>query len=120
MKPQSAKAKGRAAQQLVRDRLLEAFPNLTQDDVRSTSMGANGSDILLSAQGKITLPYNFEVKARKGVKTQYDWIEQAQLGGDPKLTPVVVFKGDRKKPLCLVTFEHFLELIQRPTKETIN
>jgi hypothetical protein len=40
MKPQSAKAKGRRLQQQVAAAVLENYHELTEDDVRSTSMGA--------------------------------------------------------------------------------
>lgn len=40
MKPQSAKAKGRRLQQQVAAAVLENYRELTEDDVRSTSMGA--------------------------------------------------------------------------------
>ena len=45
MRPQSAKAKGRRLQQIVCQDLLELFPSLEADDIRSTSMGCNGEDI---------------------------------------------------------------------------
>ncbi len=47
MTPASAKAKGRRAQQVVRDAILQAFPPLLPDDVRSAAMGSNGEDIHL-------------------------------------------------------------------------
>jgi len=47
LKPQSAKAKGRKLQQWVRDQILQRFPTLSTDDVRSTSMGASGEDVQL-------------------------------------------------------------------------
>ena len=42
IKPSSAKAKGRKHQQWVRDKILELFPELESDDVRSTGMGQGG------------------------------------------------------------------------------
>ena len=49
MKTRSAKQKGRRLQQNVRDLLLEALSEyLEEDDIRSTSMGAPGEDLLLS------------------------------------------------------------------------
>lgn len=117
MKPQSAKAKGRSFQQAIRDRLLSAFPALDPSDILSTSMGSQGSDLKLSAAAKVILPYAFECKARKSAKGLYDWMSQARSGG-PTLTPIVVLKADREKPLVLITFDHFIDLIK--PKETIN
>ncbi len=62
MKPQSAKAKGRRFQQYVRDRVLAWFPTLEPDDVRSTSMGASGADLLLSPAAQRVFPYYVECK----------------------------------------------------------
>ena len=74
MKPQSAKAKGRKFQQEVRDMILERFPDLTKDDVRSTSMGAQGEDIQLSAAARRLLPIQIECKSKSksAVHTMYD------------------------------------------------
>ena len=44
----NAKAKGRLGQQEVRDKLLETFPDLEPDDIKSTVMGDSGEDIQLS------------------------------------------------------------------------
>ena len=51
MKPSSCKAKGRRHQAKIRADLLAAFSHLSEDDVRSTSMGA-GEGILLSARAQ--------------------------------------------------------------------
>lgn len=108
MTPQSAKSKGRRGQQLVRDAILKAFPQLTTDDVRSTSMGATGADILLSQAAKKMVPYSIEVKtkSRSQIHTYY---EQAKLHDD--LEPLVVVKKDRDIPLAIVSLEHFIKLI---------
>ena len=44
----TAKAKGRLGQNEIRDKILETFPDLEPDDVRSTTMGDTGEDIQLS------------------------------------------------------------------------
>jgi hypothetical protein len=61
MKPRSAKAKGRRFQQEVRDALLSNFPFLEPDDIRSTSMGASGEDILLSPAARRVYPYSIAI-----------------------------------------------------------
>lgn len=48
MKPQSAKAKGRRLQQRIVHDLMSAIPGVSDGDVSSRSMGANGLDIILS------------------------------------------------------------------------
>lgn len=62
MKPSSAKAKGRKLQQQVRDLILETFSDLEPDDVRSTSMGAGGEDVLLSPLARRKFPFSVECK----------------------------------------------------------
>ena len=48
MKTRSAKNKGKRLQNKVRDLILEKFTQLEEDDVRSTTMGDSGEDVLLS------------------------------------------------------------------------
>ena len=48
----AAKAKGRNLQKKVRDAVLEKYPMVTEDDVRSCPMGSNGEDIQLSTAAK--------------------------------------------------------------------
>jgi hypothetical protein len=62
VRPQSAKAKGRRAQQELRDAILAAFPHLDPDDVRNTPMGTQGEDILLSPAARAVWPWYTEVK----------------------------------------------------------
>ena len=63
MKPSSAKAKGRLMQQQLMRALLAKFPQLEKDDITSRSMGANGSDLLLSPAARKLIPYDFECKS---------------------------------------------------------
>ena len=48
MKTRSNKNKGKRLQNKVRDLILEKFTQLEEDDVRSTTMGDSGEDVLLS------------------------------------------------------------------------
>ena len=69
------KAKGRRLQQWVRARILAAFPKL-HNDVRSTSLGASGEDILLSKAARNVFPYSFECKSLAKVAA-YKHLDQA-------------------------------------------
>lgn len=109
MKPQSAKSKGRNFQQLIRDLLLDLFSMLEKDDIRSTSMGAGGEDIILSPAARKLIPYQIECKAKARAQV-YTWYEQAKTHGDHE--PIVVVKQDRKKPLVIVDAEHFFQLLK--------
>ena len=108
MKPKSCKQKGRNLQKWVRDTLLGLFsPTLQEGDVRSTSMGASGEDLLLSPLAQELFPYQVECKNHKSFSV-YKYYEQAAQYGDYE--PLVVIKADHKNPLIIVDAEHFLEL----------
>lgn len=107
---QSAKAKGRRLQQAVRDAILEAFSGLESDDVRSTSMGAGGEDVLLSPAARKLFPYTIECKNLAKIAV-YNYYVQAT--GHNDYEPLVVIKQNRSKPLAVVDFEHFMELVRK-------
>jgi len=108
----AAKQKGRLGQNEIRDKILEVFPELEPDDVKSTTMGDGGEDIQLSPAARKKLPVSIEVKRRKsGMKTQYDWFAQARRHG--KGEPVLFFRADRMDWLVVVGLEHYMELVRR-------
>ena len=116
MRPQSAKSKGRRHQQRICRDLLEAFPDeLSADDVRSTSMGAGGEDVLLSTRAQQLIPYSFEAKCCERLNL-WSAIEQAQANCPAHRTPCVVVGKNRTLPFAVVPWEHFVSLIapQRP------
>ena len=107
----SAKAKGRIGQQEVRDKLLETFPILHPDDIKSTVMGDSGEDIQLSPAARKIIPLSIEVKRRKdGLKTAYTYVEQAVKHGTGE--PVVFFRADRRPWLVMIGMEHYMDLIK--------
>jgi hypothetical protein len=109
MKPQSAKAKGRVFQQFVRDMLLGMFTSLSKDDVRSTSMGAGGEDIQLSAAARKLIPFQIECKSRDRMSVFKDYA-QAQEHGPHE--PVLVIKQNHSKALAVVDAELFFHLVK--------
>lgn len=109
MKTASAKAKGRATQQRFRDEILETFPHLAADDVRSTPMGSAGEDLLLSPLARMVVPFDIEAKARAAISV-YKWLEQRKKG---KYPPLVYAKMDRKNPICVLYAADLLELLER-------
>jgi hypothetical protein len=110
MKPQSAKQKGRLHQQWTRDLLLELNPELTKDDVRSTSMGAGGEDVQLSSAARGLIPYQIECKSKKEISV-CNWYEQAKEHGPHE--PIVVVKQNQGKPLVIVDAVVFFQLIRK-------
>ena len=59
MKTASAKAKGRNLQKWVASKLLDAAKALEPDDIKSTSMGAGGEDVMLSPAARKIYPWHF-------------------------------------------------------------
>lgn len=112
MKTSSAKAKGRNLQKWVRDKLLEIYPLLTKDDIRSTSMGSAGEDILLSSVARIELPYTIECKSRNCISV-YKWLEQ---GADSVYTSIVFAKGNHKEPIVIMYAEDFFKLLKEKSE----
>lgn len=109
MRPSSAKAKGRRFQQAVRDYLLDAFAEILKpDDIRSTSMGASGDDLLLSPLAKVVLPFSFEMKNVEAPSVGATLRQaNARLANDT--VPVCVFSRNKVKlPNALVIIPQHL------------
>lgn len=108
MKPQSAKAKGRKLQQWTRDSIIKWFPTLTDQDVRSTSMGAGGVDVTLSAEAFRQFPYKIECKNRKTMAIYNDY-EQAEAHASIGRA-LLIIKANGKRPLAVMDAEDFFML----------
>jgi hypothetical protein len=98
-------------QQLVRDLILAKF-SLEPDDVRSTSMGAGGEDVLLSPLARRKVPLSIECKSREKIAV-YGYYEQAEENAKGRGEPCVFIKQNRSKPLVIVDAEYFLELLRK-------
>lgn len=109
VKPQSAKAKGRFLQQYVRDKIRELIPSSRDGDVESTSMGASGEDVKLSPYVRDILPVSFECKSNKAFAV-YKIIDQCKSNTPEGCQPVVVLKGDRKKPIAVIDLDYYFYL----------
>jgi hypothetical protein len=108
---QSAKAKGRNLQKWARDKILEMFPVLEPDDVRSTSMGAGGEDIQLSPAARREIPISVECKANKSIAV-YKFYDQAVENCPPGMMPVVVMRADRRRPMAMMDADRFFEMMR--------
>lgn len=109
--PASRKSKGRKFQQQIRDLIIESFPQLEPDDVRSTSMGCSGTDVLLSPLAKKIFPYSVEAKAQETVSL-YSWWEQANANILPNTSPLLVIKKSRVKPIVVLDLTDFMEIVK--------
>ena len=112
MKTSSAKAKGRNLQKYVVEKILNSFPELHEADVSSRSMGAQGEDVLISPRARQLFPYSVECKSHNAFSV-YGYLEQAQTNCPQGVEPLLVIKGNHKKPLVIMDAQHFFNLIKR-------
>ena len=111
MTPQSAKAKGRALQKLVRELILNANKDLLPDDVRSTSMGAGGEDLLMSPKARETL-LNIQVECKNQERINlFEAYKQAQSHG--KYEPLLVVKKNNHQPLAVIDAKWFFKMLRK-------
>jgi len=109
---QSRKAKGRRLQQHVRDKVLETFEQLEEGDVRSTSMGASGVDVLLSPLAQRLFPFAVECKNQERLNL-WESLDQASKNSTEKSMPLLVFKKNSSKVYCTLEFEDLLKLLKK-------
>jgi hypothetical protein len=111
MRPQSAKAKGRRLQQDVCKLLVEAQPSLEKDDVRSTSMGAPGEDILFSPAARRVYPFSVECKNVEKLNI-WEAIKQAE-SQNRAYPPMVCFTKNGEDIYVAVKIKDFLDSYKR-------
>lgn len=119
MTPQSRKAKGRLYQQALCRMIVEAFPELTPDDVQSRSMGAGGIDLALSPKAQELFPISVEAKNSKTHPASAA-LEQAKYNAYPGTIPVVSWKPPRKgmeEGLAIMTFSDLIKLVKLLKKD---
>ena len=107
---QSGKNKGRALQQKVVKKLLEKYPQLEPDDVKSNPMGSGGEDVLLSPAARRLLPYSIECKKRATLVV-YQYYKQAEANSKSH-EPLLVVEQNHGKPLAIIDLDHFLDLLK--------
>lgn len=108
---QSRKAKGRKFQQQICEMIRSAFPVLDGDDVTSRSMGAAGTDVLLSPHAQHFFPFAVEAKNQEKLNI-WSALQQAEANRG-KLTPILFFKRNRTKPYVALSAKDFMELIKK-------
>lgn len=113
--PRSRKAKGRRLQNDVRDLILEIFPHLEPDDVRSTPMGVSGTDIQLSPAAKKVFPYSVEAKNQEKISI-WACLDQAIKNAKEGTRGILFFKKNRTKPFVAMELETFIELLTKDGK----
>ena len=110
MKSRSAKNKGKRLQNKVRDLILEKFNTLEDDDVRSTTMGDSGEDVLLSPAARKLFPFSIECKNQEKLNI-WSSLEQAENNSGSH-TPLLIFKRNRTKTYAVLEFEKVIRIIR--------
>lgn len=108
MKTSSAKNKGRKLQQWVRDKMLKAA-NLEPDDIFSRSMGAGGTDIMLSTKGLSVYPWAIECKNSERINVWSAYKQACSHKNYPDQEPVLIIKCNNHRPLAVVDAEYFID-----------
>lgn len=110
----SNKAKGRNGQKEVCEIILQTFPELHADDVRSNPMGSDGEDILLSRKARELLGWvQIEVKRKKKIAA-CRFLEQAKAHGP--YNPIAFFREDRGPWYVAMSEDHYTKLITKALK----
>ena len=112
MKPQSCKQKGRKFQQQIVQSIKETFPVLRDNDVKSTSMGCGGEDVVMSPLAESIFPYSVECKNVEKLNV-YAALEQAATNAPRKKTPILAMRRNRTKAYAVIQWDHFMELAKR-------
>ena len=112
MRPSSAKAKGRRLQNQIRELILENFPQLHPDDVKTAIMGESGEDIKLSPAARNLFPYSVEAK---NVEKLNIWtaLDQANENTKENTHPILFFKRNHSKLYVAFEAEHLFELLDK-------
>ena len=109
MRPQSCKSKGRRLQKEIVSKILQHFPDLTDDDVRSCSMGSNGEDVQLSPKAREKVPFSIEAKNTERLNL-WGSLEQAHANARA-CHPMLVFRKNKSKTYAVVELDVLLRLL---------
>jgi vesicle coat complex subunit len=111
IKSRSCKNKGKRLQNEIVEIILEYFPELTSDDVKSNVGSESGVDIQLSTAAKKLFPYSIEAKNQETTKI-WSWIEQTEKNCHPDTTPLLIFRRNRSKTYVTLKIEDFFKLLK--------
>lgn len=100
----------------MRDKILETFPELTNNDVRSTSSGVTGRDVQLSEAALRVFPFAIECKSRSKIAV-YDYYDQASTHAKDGELPLLVIKQNYSEPLVVLSLDDFMELYAGKKKD---
>lgn len=108
----SRKAKARRLQQHVRDSILETFPSLECDDVRSVVMGGQGEDVQMSPRARELLNISIEAKNQERLNI-WEALAQAETNAPEGVAPAAVFKRNHSDTYIALKLSDFLALMKK-------
>lgn len=109
MKTSSAKAKGRRLQQQIAQDIREIL-GLSDNDVRSNPMGAQGVDVWLSDNALESIPFSIECKNTERLNL-WAAIEQAETNRQKGTAPVVITSKNRKEPYAILPWATLIDIL---------
>ncbi len=122
IKVSSAKGKGRELQYYVCKHIASLFGiEFVQSDdeclVHSREMGQHGTDIVLRGEVAKKLPYAIECKNCEQMSVP-QWVEQARANTPQGKEWVLIMKKKSigTEPVVLISFKHWIELIEEKIK----
>jgi hypothetical protein len=97
-------------QQWLRDQIRQVF-SLPEADVTSRSMGASGTDVLLSPAAGVLFPFAIECKAQESVSIWEAWRQTKSNVSEQLPFPLLVIKRNNEEPLAVLDAELFIRLM---------
>lgn len=106
MKTSSCKAKGRRLVQQIKQKLLETFPELQDDDIVLRGTSTPGEDLVLSPRARSLFPFSVEAKNTEKLNIWAAIKQSKQNSGNYK--PAVVFSRNHEEAYIVVKLDDFL------------
>lgn len=119
MNIRSAKAKGRRLAQDVKDKLLNVFKTLTDDDVLITPSSCSGKDLILSREALRKFPFVIECKNQETIRI-WSAIEQAEAYEQLDQKPLLVFSRNRSEVYACLKLNDLLSLFEEREVQDVN
>lgn len=121
MKTSSCKAKGRNLQKEIVMNLRQKFglDNLSlgisvdcyEGDITARPMGCSGTDVVLSPKAQEVIKFDIECKAQENLNI-WSALIQAESNTKKGRIPLLIFKRNRTKTYCCLSFEDLLGLLK--------
>ena len=116
MNTAARKAKGRRLQKLVCKELLKVGKacgdtNLTEDDIRSTPMGASGVDVWFSSRAKRLFNLSIECKNQEALNVVNAFKNHCCVHEKTHGRKILIHSKNHHKPMVTLSLDDFLSLL---------